>query len=208
LDEPKRRGRPAKSSIATVTPTTDTTEANPSWPDVEFPTPAALNKAPTPVATGEAIKFETQTNHTHHLYKLEIANFKANRAPDGMQPDWMDNEHVHWFHTITSDGKTQVRTNSVGGHYHKMEVVEQGAGLAPKVKCISGPLKEVVKIQYGKRTRIEVPANDLDNHTHTTKYVKSNVIVERTKNVEAAKAEAQIMSRYQTSVPGVQSDGE
>ncbi len=172
--------------------------------------------APTPTPTTQThsqtqggLRFSNQAEYLHHLYKLEIAKFKSNKAPDGFHPDWQDNEHVHWFHTINSDGKTQVRTNSVGGHYHKMEVLDQGPDLPPIVTCVSGPLKEVSKLQYGRRVKFEVPVNDVDNHSHDTTYVKSNVIVERIKNIEAAKAEAAIMARSQSSsIPGISTSDE
>lgn len=155
------------------------------------------------------LKFATQKNYVHHLYKLLLANFKANKAPDGFEPDWKDNEHVHWFHSITSDGKPQLRSNAVGGHFHKMELVDQGPGNAPIVTCVSGPLKEVVEIKYNKRIKIEVPANDVDHHTHEVSYEGSNVILERVKNIEAAKLEASLMAHQTTQAPGIQtSDGE
>lgn len=189
--EKKQRGRPKKTEIATV-------EAVPTahaLPEAHFVKPAQ--------ATQQTRTFGSQAQYTHDLFKLEVAQFKKNIALAGHEPEYENAEHVHWFHTITSDGKPQTRASSVGGHFHKVEVIPQGEGQPPIVRCASGPLREVVTMQYGKRVKKEIPVNDIDHHTHDVKYVKSDIIIERTRNVEAAKAEAAIMARYQASVPGV-----
>jgi hypothetical protein len=69
-------------------------------------------------------------------------------------------------------------------------------------------MKEIIRISQGKRVKTEIPFNDVDYHTHEVSYIKSNVIVERIKNVEAAKAEAELSRRAQSAavgVPGVES---
>lgn len=144
-------------------------------------------------------KFQTQKEFLHDLFKLTVSKLKKNIAIDGQQPDYVDIEHVHFFHTITSDGKPQTRTNSVAGHFHKIKITPTQPGHPPIVECASGPLKEVVKLQYGKRIKTEVPFDEVDTHTHTVEYHKSNVILERVKNMEAAKAEAEITSRFQSA---------
>lgn len=142
-----------------------------------------------------ARQFQTQKTFMHDLYKLEVSTFLQNQAIDGHEPDYVKTEHVHYFHTIDSNGKTQTKTNAVGGHFHQIEVIEQGPNLPPIVKCASGPMKEVkVKIMGKYQTKF-VPANDVDNHTHDVSYVKSNVIVERVRNVEAAKVEAAMQAK-------------
>ena len=144
-------------------------------------------------------KFQTQKEFLHDLFKLTVSKLKKNIAIDGQQPDYVDIEHVHFFHTITSDGKPQTRTNSVAGHFHKIKITPTKPGHPPIVECASGPLKEVVKLQYGKRVKVEVPFDEIDTHTHEVEYHKSNVILERVKNMEAAKAEAEITARFQSS---------
>lgn len=194
---PKAKGRPRKSQIATVE-TTETYVA----PTVQVAT--QVSAAPAVAVNGQHRTFGTQSQYTHDLFKLELATFKKNVALAGHEPEYENAEHVHWFHTITSDGKPQTRASSVGGHFHKVEVISQGEGKPPIVRCASGPLKEVVTMQYGKRVKKEIPVNDVDSHTHNIKYIKSDIIIERTRNIEAAKAEAAIMARYQASVPGVE----
>lgn len=199
IETKKTRSPRTPKSMPTVS---EPTNLGSSWNDVVMDTPTPT-KSPA-----QGLKFDTQTNHLHHLYKCEVAKFKSNKAIDGSQPDWQDNEHVHWFHTISSDGKVQTRTTSVGGHYHKVEVIPQGEGKAPIVKCVSGPMKEAIKMEYGRRKKIEVPINDIDHHTHDITYTKSNVIIERQRNIEAAKVEAQIQAKFSQTAPSGISEGD
>lgn len=81
-------------------------------------------------------------------------------------------------------------------------------GKAPLVKCVSGPMKEVIKMEYGKRKKVEVPVNDVDHHSHVMTYRKSNVIIERQRNIEAAKVEAQIQAKFNQPMPNGIGEGE
>lgn len=149
-------------------------------------------------------RFETQKQYTHDLYKFEVAMFKKNVAIDGNRAEYVDNEHVHWFHTITSDGKKQTRTNSVGGHFHEVEIIQQAPGQPPKVICKTGPMREAFITENGRKIKTSVPVNDIDKHKHEVTYDKSNIILERQRNQEAAKAEAAIQLRYESgNVQGV-----
>jgi hypothetical protein len=148
-------------------------------------------------------QFQTQKSFMHDLYKLEVSHFLQNQAIDGHEPDYVKTEHVHYFHTIDSNGKEQTKSNSVGGHFHKIEVIEQGPDLPPIVKCASGPMKEVKVKIMGKYKTQYVPANDVDSHTHDVTYLKSNVITERIRNAEAAKVEAALQSKAQP-LPGAE----
>lgn len=207
----KTRGRPKKVENLNLQPHSPTTfQSTVQHESVAFgavtmpPAPSPFGYAqvtqatPGPQPLGRT--FHTQKQFMHDLFKLKVAVMLRNESVfENDAPNLIRLEHCHVFHTITSDGKKQTRSSSIGGHFHKMEIVEQqGEGLPPKVRCISGPMKEVVKLVHGKRVKVEVPANDFDDHTHEIEYDRSNVIVERTRNVEAAKAEAQINARFQS----------
>lgn len=217
MEETKRRGRPPGKKVENL-------DLKP-WPNGEQLVTQTVQQAPTfqhqtqtyhqppqtyqqpSVGLPQGRNFATQTNFMHDLFKLKVAVMLRNDAVFENDTDLVKLEHCHLFHTITSDGKKQTRSSSIGGHFHKIEVIEQGEGLPPKVRCLSGPLKEVTKLIRGKRVKVEVPANDFDEHTHEIEYERSNVILERTRNVEAAKAEAQISARFQGSNSfGISSD--
>ncbi len=172
---PKKRG--PKPKVATPTPVVAATTNGAASVDPH---------ASTTTASGDRI-FRKQITYTHDLYKLLVASFKKNVEVDGRQPRYEDAEHVHWFHTIDSDGKTQELSNSVGGHFHKMKVTHQGPGKAPLVECISGPLRKVSrKNEYGKWISAFAPFNAVDHHTHETIYITSGEVKPRERNVEAA----------------------
>lgn len=199
--EKKQRGRPRKVDIPTVETSQSTWEQHQAY---VTPTPLVGTTTPVTTAPQQGRVFTTQQSYEHDLYKLQVNAFMKNVALAGSHPEYEKAEHVHWFHTITSDGKPQTRSNSVGGHFHKMEIIPQGKGQPPTVRCASGPLREVVQIVNGKRVKREVPVNDVDHHTHDVQYVRSNIIIQPTRNMEAAKAEAAIMARFQASIPGVE----
>lgn len=156
----------------------------------------------------EPIRFGKLASFVTHTFKLTLSHFKRHFLNDNEQPtpqDWHNTEHVHWFHTVTSDGKEQLYSNSIGGHFHKMEVVQGPKGTVPKVKCISGPLKYVkVKNQYGKFVKSVAPFNPgIDEHTHETQYLKSDEIKPKTVNTETAKVIS--MDALKTApIPGVE----
>ena len=127
----------------------------------------------------------------HDLFKLKVASMKKNMMWHPIDPaDYVSIEHVHFFHTYDSAGKKQIHSTSVGGHFHIMEIEEQGDGLPPVLKCASGPKKYVRrKNKYGKNKyeKVIVDVNPIDNHTHEVVYLQSNEQKVRKMNEEAAK---------------------
>ena len=112
-------------------------------------------------------------------------------------------EHCHFFHTVDSDGKELTNSSSIGGHFHKMEVVKDGDGV-PHVKCVSGPVRLAKKKnrRTGKWEKITAPINDYDYHTHDIEYLKSEEITVRKTNVEAVQVQT-IMAQKVAPVNGV-----
>ena len=127
----------------------------------------------------------------HDLYKLTVAAMKKNMMWHPIDPqDYVSIEHVHFFHTFDSAGKQQIHSTSVGGHFHEIEVIEQGDGQPPIVKCASGPKKYVRrKSKYGKNKyeKVMVDVNPVDKHVHDVIYLQSNEQKIRKINEEAAK---------------------
>jgi hypothetical protein len=167
-EEIKKRGRPAKSTI------TDETNVEPS------------------AMEGFERKYKNQIEFDHDLYKLEVSHFLKNTAIDGQRPEYVKAEHVHFFHTVNSSGKTQIYSTPVGGHFHKMKVIHE-KGKAPRVVCDSGPLKFVTtKNEYGERKKITEALNKADTHTHDVIYLKSDKLKPRNSNAEAVKLQSRI----------------
>ena len=134
--------------------------------------------------------FTGQKKIFHDLYKLSVAKMLKNMSWQPIPADeYTPIEHCHFFHTVDSSGKTQIYSTSVGGHFHIMEIEDQGDGNPPLVKCVSGPMKlaRVKDPHTLKYVKKPVPVNDVDSHTHEVTYLKSDEIALRKLSDEAAK---------------------
>lgn len=134
-----------------------------------------VNKVPG----GFERKEKLQGEFSHHLYKLEVTMMRRNISYNPDKPIYEGAEHVHFYHSVNSDGVTQDSASPVGGHTH--EVVfgtdENGKDF---MKC-GQPSKKYKGKFY--------PVKD-DNHTHEITYIDSEerVIKRRVYNPEVVAA--------------------
>lgn len=168
------------------------------------------NAAQTAITTPETPKtagrvFSQNVKKIHDLYKLGVSDMLKNTAQDGNVPEYLKVEHCHFFHTFTSDGAAQNTSSTIGGHFHVMEIVTPATDSSPAVYKCSPPMRwGIVKDRYKRKVREMVPANIDDEHTHEVQYIKSDELILRTKNVEAAKMHASEQAKYDKTLPGVQ----
>lgn len=169
------------------------------------PATTKTKKSKTEDTNAQARVFrQTQTLH-HDLFiltperMLKDVSLQKDGEPESLVPV----QHQHFFHTIDSQGRKLTYCSPIGGHFHEIEVIDQGEGQPPLVKCISGPLKWAMKKKGGKFRRVTVPANDFDNHTHDMQYLQSEKITPRKANVEAAKVTAAIQAKETASGHGL-----
>lgn len=149
--------------------------------------------------------YESQSMFEHDLFKLELSKFKKNLAIDDEAPEYVDVEHCHFFHTVDSNGRKQMFSNSVGGHFHKLEIKDQGPDMPPEILSISGPLTYAMRRgRGGKKEKVIVPFTDVDAHTHEVTYVKSNKISKRKLSAEAAKVQFALEAKHTTELAGVE----
>jgi hypothetical protein len=120
------------------------------------------------------------------LYRLRVAETIKNESWNDKKPIWVPLEHAHIFRTYDSDGRAHTRCNAVAGHFHEMEIIQQGPDQPPIVKC-GPPVKEVIKFIDGEPVRQIVPVHEKDKHTHEVHYERSDEIKSRTISAEAAK---------------------
>ena len=160
----------------------------------------------------------TAQNVIHDLYKLLVAQMLKNTAQDNQPPNYAPAEHCHFFHTVTSDGKTQNTSSTIGGHFHVMEIVtpeqtvtttdENGNQITETIaavyKCSPPMAYYAKKNKYGQAVKTLMLANEDDMHTHEVQYWSSEKIQLRQKNFEAAAFHATQMAKFDKSVPGVQ----
>lgn len=154
----------------------------------------------------------------HDLYKLLVAPMLKNTSQDGQAPNYVPAEHCHFFHTVTSDGKEQNTSSTIGGHFHVMEIVtpeqtfitkdENGNDVTETIaavyKCSAPMAYFAKKNRYGQVVKTLMLANEDDMHTHEIQYIKSEKIPQRVKNFEAAAFHANQMAKFDKTVPGVQ----
>lgn len=160
--------------------------------------------APAPETKAQRVeRVYKGTQEAHHdLFKLEVESMKKNTAWDGTV-ELVSVEHCHFFHTVNSDGKKQIYSSAIGGHFHKMELVEVEGGV-PEVKCVSGPVKIAKRKNKmtGKWEKVLVPTSEYDNHTHDVKYINSSKVQIRKTNSEAAVVQAMVAQKT-APIPGV-----
>lgn len=179
----------------------------------ETATESVVNFSPAPIDTETdfpELTLAKASTFFHHLYKLELSDFQKNIAIDGQEPVYEETEHVHFFHTVTSDGKEQIYSTSVGGHFHQMKITPnpKGPKHPPKVECVSGPMRLVrKKNKYGQFVKVLEPMNDVDHHTHTVAYRKSDELRPKAANIEAVKTMDNLNARGTVVPDGVIDNG-
>jgi hypothetical protein len=202
---PKRRGRPKKTN-STKKPATQSQAENIIDQIVESPPQQnqyadqninhTVNEFNSPQSDFPQMKTRGISSFMHHLFKLGLGKFKKNVALQGEEPKWEDVEHVHFFHTVLSNGQEQDRSTSVGGHFHLVELVKNPdpAG-PPKIVKVSPPMTTARrKNRYGKMKTTVVPV-EYDDHTHDVHYIGSDEIKPRTVSSEAVKVIGQEASK-------------
>jgi len=163
---------------------------------------------PGPKPKGQKRVFKGTQEIHHDLFKLKVATM-LKRKPESWglgtdeldKQDMLDVEHVHFFHSVDSDGKVQTNCSTIGGHFHIMEVA-QGADGVPVVKCGSGPMHFARKKVRGKMKRVMIPVNEVDDHTHDVQYIESMTVKRRKLSAEAANVVAHDAQKT-APIPGV-----
>lgn len=137
----------------------------------------------------------------HDLFKLKVAKMRKDVSYDG-EPDYVQFEHCHIFHTIDSNGKKQDTCSPVGGHFHEVRVVQK-PGQVPTLE-VSGPMKYVMK-KFGKKfKKVPEPLDpEVDSHTHEVEYLGSERITPRTPNMEFAKLDAAVRAHQSPTIENV-----
>jgi hypothetical protein len=114
----------------------------------------------------------------HDLFRLEVANTRKNLDWTGLveKANWQTIPHVHFYHTVDSDGKTQKFSAPTAGHFHEQIIERNEDGDIVSIEC--GPPMVMHK---GKPHPY---AND--KHTHDVTYLESEMVQRRVRDNEAA----------------------
>lgn len=140
--------------------------------------------------------YKDKVTFDHDLYRLENETMVRNMAwSKKMKAIWEPFEHKHFFHTHDSDGRKQTRCVAALGHFHPMQVIDNGPGNAPTIIC--GPAhKEMLKLnEDGEYKKVAVPLEGREGHTHRVSYVASERLQTRKLNSEAVLTQSKILAQ-------------
>lgn len=107
--------------------------------DIEKEDAAQKATAPAPKPTG-VVKFQKFQKGTqlveHHLFKLAVAKMKKNISWKYRQPETVEIEHVHFYHSVNDTTLQKNRFCSpVGGHFHEIILDLDANGEIVGAKC-------------------------------------------------------------------------
>lgn len=137
-------------------------------------------RTPKSQPTGQKIVFKDHRSFRHDLFKLELATMKKNVSWKVHEPMIENVEHVHFYHSHSSQGKPLKTCNSVGGHFHEVTIeIDQDGNV--KATC-SPPIQEKeIILKHGVRKEIQPikffdeksQKTIVDDHVHAVTYLHS-----------------------------------
>ncbi len=145
------------------------------------PPPAATSASPSPAKT-YAINTDKQKKVYCHTFKLLMEKMVKNILAWRNKEQLVDAEHVHFFHSIISQGRANEHCSKIGGHMHAIEMEEKDGrvrilSVGPAVQLVKGRIKPVrlLKAQKDEDGDMVKPAK-YDKHTHDVEYLNSDEI--------------------------------
>lgn len=140
--------------------------------------------------------FKGEEQFYHDLFKLKLADMKKEQGYQPANPYYVNVEHVHFFHNITSDGKALSHAAPSGGHTHEM--LEDGVDKDghPKYK-VSRALRCIKRGVYKPMA--------YDDHTHECQYVRSEVVTPSAPNPDFQKYRTMLANK-QAEVASLETD--
>ncbi len=154
-------------------------------------------------STDSTRTFKRTKETMHDLFKLEDAKFLKNIAWQEGVVNYDQVTHVHYYHTVDSKGRPQTTSSHTGGHFHELIEVEAATDTNPATFKTSGPLKWALrKNPDGSTSKVTVPFDKNDKHTHDIRYIDSQKFVPRKTNTEAIKI-IQNEEMKTASIPGI-----
>lgn len=158
---------------------------------------------PTPKKKRERF-FAGQENIHSDLFKLEIAKVQKNIGIDSREhePEFVGIPHMHFFHSVDSDGKPHKYAVAIAGHTHEM-IEEKDPDGGPSTFTAGPALQEVRRKINGKFQKAHERIR-FDDHTHVVSYVRSTNVKKREINAEATTI-VTVEHQRTAPIPGVSS---
>lgn len=130
------------------------------------------------------IKWQGTESFRHDLFKLGVSKCIKNKSYTQGDPNIVQVEHVHFFHSHSSEGNEHTRCEIAAGHYHevKVSVDENGDFKAECGPAVSVETKIQGTIAYNEEGPIKFYDNKsrqwiLDDHRHDISYIRSQMIM-------------------------------
>lgn len=131
-------------------------------------------------------KYKDQLEFEHDLFELQVADVFKNMSWN-KKKEWERFPHKHFFHTFDSDGRKLIRSTAALGHYHKMEVTDQGEGEPPVVVCGPAFIDRMMADDDGVYRKTAIELTGKEAHTHELEYRYSDKLKARKPNSESLK---------------------
>lgn len=145
----------------------------------------------TPAKVEPKRVFNDQKEVVTDTFKLLPEKMKKNISWNEKRPVLEGVEHSHFFHTVTSKGRTQTQATATGGHTHDVTVeMDDNGNLVAKV----GPARRVKggELKYN------------DRHTHEAIYLRSANVEVTAANADAMKVINAQMNREAELLSGAE----
>ena len=145
------------------------------------------------------LKMKGSKEFQHDLYKLEVNTFKKNTSYKYGVVSVQPTEHVHYYHSINSQGKPLQYSSACGGHFHEIETYIDPDTGEMKAKC--GPplqyvtrtkgndsVREIKKVRWVNTQQLDDddrPTYVYDNHTHEVSYIETEFFTQEGQRLKA-----------------------
>jgi len=175
-------------------------------------TQAKNNNAPSKAKKDNARRSYTgNVTVTTDLFKLMPAKVikhdsgaTENAHPEEQSNEFTSYEHTHPYRTLDKQGRLQDKCVPIAGHFHLIEVEpSENENEPPKIISVSGPMVMGMREVKGRKVMMPVPANNYDDHTHETEYIRSGDFQASKLNVEAAAVAAKNAALVSPALAGV-----
>ena len=128
---------------------------------------------PEPITPKRIMSNEMKIHHD--LFKLELGYYKKEVGYNRNGPKTYESvEHVHFFHSYDSNSRKMTTSGAAGGHKHKVTMSMDSEG------NLIAEVGEACDMA-GR------PLENGDKHTHSARYIRSDIVNVRRSNEHALK---------------------
>lgn len=159
------------------------------------------------------IKWKGSKEFRHDRFELKTSKCKNNMSFTKFEPNIVEKDHKHWFHSHNQKGKEMIYCTPMSGHFHEVTTSVDSEGnlvatCGPALKKYKKKMRNgIVKEQIGPvQFKTQDPDHPIvDAHTHDIVYDESEMLSEKYKqariSADSAKLAALQGTRMQSLSP-------